>query len=84
MIKDYTWMAEDYFTQYLDVLNVEFLKMKKEKRVKHLTVLAKRLTETNSEKYLSVKETIMDAANKWGQHPDEIRLQLDYPDPIEW
>lgn len=49
-------------------LNVEFINMKKEKRVKHLTVLAKRLIETNGEEYLSVKEIIMDG-NTEGVRP---------------
>lgn len=82
MIHDYPWM-NGYFTQYLDVLNVEFLNMDKEKRVKHLTVVAKRLTDIYSNQYRSVKNTILEAAERMDQHPDDVRLQLDYPE-VEW
>jgi len=82
LVHDYPWL-NGYFTQYLDVLNVEFLNMDKDKRVKHLTVVAKRLTDVYSTQYRSVKNTILDGAARMDQHPDDVRLQLDYPE-VEW
>lgn len=57
--------------------------MDKEKRIKHLTVVAKRMTDIYSSPYRSVKNTILDAAARMEQHPDDVRLQLDYPE-VEW
>ena len=47
MIQEYPWM-DGYITQYLDELNVEILEMDQDKRLKFLTVLAKRLTELDA------------------------------------
>lgn len=82
MVHNYPWV-HGYFTQYLDVQNVEFLKMDKSKRVKHLTVVAKRLTDVYGSQYLSVKKAILNAAVQQNRHPDEVRLELDYPE-VEW
>lgn len=82
MIKDYTWL-ENYATQYLDVLNVRFLGMDREKRLKNLSIMAKRLTERGDE-YKSIKRTVTEAASEHKCHPDDIRLKLEYPEHIDW
>jgi hypothetical protein len=82
MIKDYTWL-EHYFTQYLDVLNLRFLDMDREKRLKNLSIMAKRLTEMGDE-YRSVERTILEAAKEYNRNPIDIRLKLEYPEEIDW
>lgn len=82
MIRDYPWM-DGYITQYVDVLNVEILEMDQEKRLKFVTVLAKRLTELDAPEYLGLRHEIKDYAKVMGVAPDEVRLDLDYPE-VEW
>ncbi|MDK9712137.1 DUF6904 family protein [Acidaminobacter sp.] len=82
MIQDYPWM-DGYFTQYLDELNVEILEMDQDKRLKFVTVLAKRLTELDAPDYLGLRHEVKDYAKAMGIAPDEVRLNLDYPD-VEW
>jgi hypothetical protein len=50
LFKDYT-VLEDYTTQYLDLLNIKFLGMEKEKRLKNLPSISKRLLELGDEYY---------------------------------
>lgn len=82
MIQDYTWL-EKYFTQYLDLLNIRFLDMDKEKRLKNLSIMAKRLTEKGDE-YRSVERTILEAAREYHSSPNDVRLRLEYPEEIDW
>jgi hypothetical protein len=82
MIQDYPW-TDGYITQYVDELNVEILKMEKEKRLKYLTLLAKRLTELDAPEYLGLRREIKEYAKAMGVAPDEVRLDLSYPE-VEW
>ncbi len=82
MIQEYPWM-DGYITQYLDELNVEILEMDQDKRLKFVTILAKRLTELDAPDYLGLRREIKDYAKAMGIAPDEVRLNLDYPD-VEW
>jgi hypothetical protein len=82
MIKDYTW-TDGYFTQYLDLLNLRFLEMNREKRVKNLSVIAKRLVEQGKE-YQEVKNEVFEAARENNCLVNDIRFKLDYPDYIDW
>lgn len=82
MIQDYPW-TEGYITQYVDELNVEILKMEKEKRMKYLTLLAKRLTELDAPQYLGLRREIKEYAKAMGIAPNDVRLDLSYPE-VEW
>lgn len=82
MNKDYTWV-DGYATQYLDILNCRFLDMSREKRLKSIPTIAKRLAE-HSDEYRQVKAEIVAAAKKFSTTEDNIRLQDDYPEYIEW
>ena len=74
---------DGYITQYLDELNVEILEMDQDKRLKFVTILAKRLTELDAPDYLGLRHEIKDYAKAMGISPDEVRLNLEYPD-VEW
>ena len=82
MNSSYTWV-DGYITQYVDVLNIRFLAMDKEKRLKNIPTMAKRLTEQGDE-YREVKEQILAAAKTYDCSSDYIRLKFKYPENIEW
>lgn len=82
MILDYTWL-ENYVTQYLDVLNVRFLEMDRVKRLKNISIMAKRLTD-KSDEYRSIQRTVTEAAREYNCNPEDISLKLEYPEQIDW
>ena len=82
MIHDYTWF-DGYAAQYIDMLNCRFLAMDKEKRLKNIPTMAKRLAEWGQE-YRGVRDAVIDAARTHNCPVDDIRLQLEYPEDIEW
>lgn len=72
-----------YFTQYVDIQNIEWLHMNKEQRQKNLSIFAKRFNPENPN-YQLVKEEIEEAAKEHNCHPSDIRYSEEYPDVIEW
>lgn len=73
----------DYLTQYLDLLNMRFMKMGKEKRLKSISLLTKRMVEGNTE-YLTYYHTIYSEAKRRNCSLEDLRLVIDYPDDVEW
>ncbi|MDC3418073.1 DUF6904 family protein [Aquibacillus salsiterrae] len=82
MNSDYNDMAH-FTTQYLDLLNIKFLKMDKEKRQKNITVMIKRLAEKGKE-YQDVKREVEEAAREYKCSTEDIRLKVEYPEDIDW
>jgi hypothetical protein len=82
MVQEYT-RFDEYTTQYIDILNDRFLTMDKEKRLKNIPTMAKRIAEQGSE-YLQVKNEILQEALKYNCSLDEIKYELEYPENIEW
>lgn len=83
MNHDYSW-ADQYATQYIDELNCKFIEMDAEKRLKNITVMAKRIAEKGRE-YQAVKEAVLEAARKYNCHMTELRMSTtEYPEIIEW
>lgn len=82
MIRDYTWM-DDYFTQYLDLLNSKFLAMDKEKRLSNISSMSKRLAEKGTE-YQAVKRDVTEAAQNYNCDVTEIRLDIEHSEDIDW
>ncbi|GAB6179029.1 hypothetical protein JCM14036_03480 [Desulfotomaculum defluvii] len=82
MTKDYTWF-DNYMTQYLDLLNLKFIEMDKEKRLKSIPTMAKRLVEKGKE-YINLKEDLEEAAKLHNCSVKNLRLKKDYPENIEW
>lgn len=79
----YTWV-DGYATQYVDLLNCKFLAMNKEKRLKNIPTMLKRLAEQGDE-YQEMKNGILSAAREYNCSVDEIKIQgLEYPEQIEW
>lgn len=82
MNHDYSWF-DHYATQYLDELNCKFIEMDAEKRLKNITIMAKRLTEKGRE-YKAVKEAVLEAAKEYNCDMTEIRIPTEYPEIIAW
>jgi len=82
MNKDYPWM-DNYITQYLDILNDRFIQMDREKRLENISLMAKKLSECGKE-YQIVRSDLVDAAAEYNCPVDDIRLQLDFPEDIDW
>jgi hypothetical protein len=82
MVKDYTWYS-NYATQYLDELNIKFIGMNKEKRLKNITVMAKRLAEYGDD-YRAVEAGVKAAAREYNVSMKDIRSVKEYPEEIDW
>ena len=73
----------DYATQYLDHLNIKFLRMKPEKRLANISIMAKRLGELDHN-YLAAREAVHNAARKMNAPVSEIKFKEEYPEDFEW
>ena len=82
LIHSYTWL-EDYATQYLDMLNCRFIKMDKEKRLKNIPTMAKRLAE-QGEEYRRVEEEIEAVARENNCPVENVKSIEEYPEDWEW
>lgn len=73
-------------TQYLDLLNIEYLNMTREKRIKSLNTIARKIVEfPRYDDYKSISELIFETALEIGCNPREIRLlDNEYPEEIDW
>lgn len=80
--KDYTWL-EGYAEQYVDFLNIKFLQMNKDERLKRIPTIAKRLAEEGND-YRMIKDQVYHAAKENNCEIDDIRLSMEYPENIEW
>lgn len=72
-----------YTTQYIDKLNVEFIKMDKEKRLNNISIMAKRVAERD-QRYVQAQAEVREAAAYHGVSQNEIRFKKEYPDDIDW
>lgn len=72
-----------YATQYLDLLNYRFINMDREKRLKHISIMAKRIVERGQE-YRDLESDLFAEAKKRNCHVNDLRLNLDFPDEIDW
>jgi hypothetical protein len=84
MVNDGTWFSDKYAEQYIDLLNCKFLEMDKEKRLKNITVMAKRIAEQDQE-YRELKGQIVAAARENNRPITDMRIKnLEYPEDIDW
>ena len=82
MVKDTLWF-DDYITQYLDLLNIQFVDMSEDKRKKSISTMAKKLSE-QGEEYIQVKNEVVQAAEQHKCSIEDITLSIEYPEDIEW
>lgn len=74
---------DGYIDQYIDILNDRFIRMSSEKRLKNISIMAKRIVERNPE-YLDLESQLVEEAKKQNCSISELRLDIDYPEDIEW
>ena len=74
------------YHQYLDMLNIEYINMTKEKRLKNLTKISKRIAEyLDDDEYFSIRKSIDDAAKSHNCHRNELILRdMGYPELFVW
>lgn len=72
-----------YATQYVDILNLEYIKLSKEERKENLAAFAIRLI-IEDEEYLALKEQILETANVTKNEIHQLPLLMKYPEDIEW
>jgi hypothetical protein len=77
---------EEIAGQYVDLLNIKYLKMDKEKRFKNFTAIAKRIADFRSDPvHREIKEVVDEAAKENGCSGSDIRLEgIEYPEEILW
>ena len=81
------YLSVSYMTrQFLDVLNIEYLNMTKEKRTKNISSISKRIANFYHDvEHDDIKLGVSQAAKKHGCAEAEIRISgYEYPDDIEW
>ena len=85
MNSDYIFI-EDIAVQYIDLINIKYINMSKEKKLKNLSSLAKRIAEFQyNDDHEEIKEIVNEAAREYQCDPGAIRLQgIEYPENIEW
>lgn len=76
---DFNW----YLTQYLDILNIRFMEMSSEKRLKNMLTTAKRIVGKNVE-YSRLEVQIRERARRLKCGVNDLRLDLDYPEEVVW
>src|SRR5699024_645670 len=67
----YSVSFSNYFTQYIDQLNLRFFHWDKDKRLKNLSIMAKRIAEQGKE-YQQVKKDVLQVAHQHNCHVNEI------------
>ena len=76
-------LYSNYPTQYVDQLNTKFLKMKPEKRLANISIMAKRVGELDHH-YMDAREAVRIAARELNVPVSEIRFNEEYPEDFEW
>ncbi|MGM9950211.1 MAG: DUF6904 family protein [Lysinibacillus sp.] len=72
-----------YATQYVDVLNIEYLHLSLEERKSTLSAYALRLLMEDAS-YIALKEQLMTTAGRTKHAVHELNLAIKYPEPIVW
>lgn len=85
MNQNYIGLDEMLF-QYLDRLNIEFIKMSRERRAKSVFTMARRIAEFRTDpEYQIMERAVFDADKEHGWHPEEVHFVDDeYPEEWEW
>ncbi len=76
----------DILNPYIDLQNISYLDMNREKREKQLSVISKRIAEYETYKeFILLKDEMEDYSMEFGVPIDNINLEgLEYPDEIDW
>ncbi|MEW6624392.1 MAG: hypothetical protein AB1420_14925 [Bacillota bacterium] len=85
MNSDYIYI-QNIAGQYIDLLNIKYIAMDKEKRLKNFNKIAKRIVDfSNDTDHNEIKKVVVEAAKEYGCCEGNIRIQgIEYPDDITW
>lgn len=72
-----------YATQYIDILNLEYIQLSWEERKAHLAAFALRIMLEDDE-YVSLKSQLMEAAISTKKALHDIEIKTNYPEKILW
>ncbi|WP_054876612.1 DUF6904 family protein [Oxobacter pfennigii] len=72
--------------QYIDLLNIKYINMTREKRLKNLSTIVRRIAEFRYDnEHNEIKEVVIEVAKEYNCEPGAIRLQeVEHPENIEW
>lgn len=72
-----------YATQYVDILNTEYLQLSRDERKEHLVAYAIRLL-IEDESYTILKEQLLEVAKTSKHEIHELEITVKYPELIDW
>lgn len=77
---------EDIAGQYVDLVNIKYIKMSKEKRLKNLHLIAKQIADFQlNADHSEIKEAVTQAAKQLGCCEGDLRIEgVQYPDEWLW
>ena len=72
--------------QYIDLINIWYINMTKEKRLKNFMVMTKRIGDFESDKdHYEIERVVALAAKEYACAESDIEIKgIDYPEDIEW
>ncbi|MHB1484258.1 MAG: DUF6904 family protein [Saccharofermentanales bacterium] len=72
--------------QYVDLLNIKYIDMTKEDRLKNFTKIAKQIAEFDTfNDHSDIKDIVVEAAKEQGCSPENIQIKgIEYPEDIAW
>lgn len=74
---------QNYSVQYIDRLNIQFLRLPPARRKENISIMAKRICELDS-RYYAFRSDFIDLAEDLQVHVSELRYKEEYPETIEW
>lgn len=83
MLHQKTPLTFRYATQYVDILNLEYIDLSAEERKAHLAAFALRLM-LEDEEYIALKEQLIEAAKTTKNALHELQININYPEKIIW
>ena len=86
LMNGYYINIEEICYQYVDLQNIKYINMNREKRLKSLATIAKKIAEFRSnEEHNQIEEVVAEAAREYGCDKGDICLKdTEYPNEIVW
>lgn len=75
--------AEEYAIQYIDLLNISYIDMSRDRRIQSFESIVHNIV-VQSKDYSSFKNKILTETNKTKSTIHDFRMNIEYPEYIEW
>ncbi|MCZ8533640.1 DUF6904 family protein [Psychrobacillus psychrodurans] len=75
--------AEEYASQYIDLLNISYIDMSRDRRIQSFESIVHNIV-VQSKDYSSFKKKILTETNKTKSTIHDFRMNVEYPEYIEW